>query len=44
MSRIISAAIFLGLGIVGITLAQPDGEKPKDRASEKANPRADDRK
>jgi hypothetical protein len=34
--RIVSAAVVLGLGIVGITLAQQGGQQPKDRASEKA--------
>ena len=38
--RIISAALVRGPGIVGITLAQQAGEKPKDRASERANSRA----
>jgi hypothetical protein len=34
--RIIPAAVVLGLGLVGITLAQQGGQKPKDRAGEKA--------
>lgn len=38
--RIISAAFVLGLGIVGITLAQQTGERPKDQAGEKGKLRA----
>jgi hypothetical protein len=39
--RIISAAVVLGLGIVGITLAQQNGEQPKDQVSGKAKLRAE---
>jgi hypothetical protein len=34
--RIISAGIVLGLGIVGITLAQQSGEQPKERRTDRA--------
>ena len=38
--RIISAAVVLALGIVGIALAQQPGPQPKDHASERAKLRA----
>jgi hypothetical protein len=38
--RIISAAVVMGLGLVGITLAQQTGKPTKDQTSAKANLRA----
>ncbi len=38
--QIISAAIVLGLGIVGIAVAQQTGQKPKDRENERSTLRA----
>jgi hypothetical protein len=38
--RIISAAVVLGLGIGGISLAQQAGQQPKDQVSERAKLRA----
>jgi hypothetical protein len=38
--RIVSAAVVLGLGIVGIALAQQAGERPKDQSSDRTKLRA----
>jgi hypothetical protein len=38
--RIVSAAVVLGLGIVGIALAQQAGQRPENRESERAKLRA----